>query len=129
MSDFRFKHEQNWNMFERRKYLRTAMAFHCFSMPFLSCIQNHPVLLQVQLFNYLHPARYPIHALAPGGQNVEVLMDCAGGDQKKILNNAWAHGTMTAQWRHTHGTVVTVIALGSLRFSMPVVVFPCLYIL
>lgn len=49
--------------------------------------------------------------------------------RKNTLNNAWAHGTMTAQWRHTHGTVVTVIALGSLSFSMAVVVFRCLYIL
>ena len=38
---------------------------------------------QVQLFNYLHPARYPVHALAPGAQNVEVVMDCAGGGRSR----------------------------------------------
>ena len=39
---------------------------------------------EVQLFNYLHPARYPVHDLAPA-QNVEVIMDCPEGFEFRTM--------------------------------------------
>lgn len=36
----------------------------------------------MQLLNYMHSARYPVHDLAIGAQDVEIAMDCAGDSRE-----------------------------------------------
>lgn len=90
--------------------------------------------LQVQLFNYLHPARYPIHALAPGGQNVEVLMDCAGGECRGTFI-CWSSGGVfreDASFQCTYRSLMglmNVDGLGAAGQMVLVVMFSLLFLL
>lgn len=100
---------------------------------YMLVVNNWPKL-QVQLFNYLHPARYPIHVLAPGGQNVEVLMDCAGGECRGTFI-CWSSGGVfgeDASFQCTYRSLMglmNVDGLGAAGQMVLVVMFSLLFLL
>lgn len=100
---------------------------------YILVVSNNAPKLQVQLFNYLHPARYPVHDLAPA-QNVEVIMDCPEGDCRGTVL-CWSSGGVFGEdasfqctYRGFEG-LMNVDGLGTAGQMVLIVMFSLLFLL
>ncbi|CAK9017676.1 unnamed protein product [Durusdinium trenchii] len=96
-------------------------------------VVNNAVKLQVQLLNYMHSARYPVHDLAIGAQDVEIAMDCAGECHGVFI--CWSSAGDFGQDGSFHCTykglvaLIDVDGLGAGGQMIIVIVFSLLFLL